>query len=63
MRNACKVLARIPKGRRPLVRPRQRQEDNIKIDLRGKSVDWMCVAQDDDQWQALVNTAMILWVP
>jgi hypothetical protein len=26
-------------------------------------VDWMHVAEDRDQWQALVNTVMNLWVP
>jgi hypothetical protein len=26
-------------------------------------VDWIRLAQDRDQWRALVNTAMNLWVP
>jgi hypothetical protein len=46
-------------GRRRLGRPRQRGEDNIRIDLRetGRQVvDWLCLAQDRDQWQALVDT-------
>jgi hypothetical protein len=25
--------------------------------------DWIHVAQDRDQWQALVNTVLNLWVP
>jgi hypothetical protein len=39
--------------------------DNIKMDLReeGGGVDWIDVAQDKDQWRALVNTVMNLWVP
>jgi hypothetical protein len=26
-------------------------------------MDWIDVAQDRDQWRALVNTTMNLWVP
>jgi hypothetical protein len=40
--------------------------DNIKIDLReiGRGdVDWIDLAQDRDQWRALVNTVMKLRVP
>jgi hypothetical protein len=35
------------------------------MDLReigGDSVDWIDVAEDRDQWRALVNTVMNLWV-
>jgi hypothetical protein len=40
--------------------------DNIRIDLREivwEGVDWMHLAQDRDQWWALVNMVMNLWVP
>jgi hypothetical protein len=40
--------------------------DNIKIDLRGMGwddMDWIDLAQDRDQWRALVNTVMNLPVP
>jgi hypothetical protein len=40
--------------------------DNIKIDLkevRCDGVDWVDLAQDRDQWRALVNMAMDLRVP
>jgi hypothetical protein len=53
-------------GKRPLGRPRRRWADNIKIDLReiGWDVkDLVDVAQDSDQWRALVNTIMNLRVP
>jgi hypothetical protein len=28
-----------------------------------EGVDWIHLAQDGDRWQALVDTAMNLWVP
>jgi hypothetical protein len=40
--------------------------DNIKIDLTEKGwggVDWIDLAEDRDQWRALVNTVMNLRVP
>jgi hypothetical protein len=39
---------------------------NIKMDLRELGCDgrdWIELAQDKDQWRALVNTAMNLLVP
>jgi hypothetical protein len=50
-----------PEGKRPLGRPRRRWVDNIKIDLREiawDGMDWIDLAQDKDQWRALVNTVM-----
>jgi hypothetical protein len=55
-----------PEGRRPLGRPRLRWVDNIKIDLRETGwggMGWIDLAQDRDQWRALVNTVMNLQVP
>jgi hypothetical protein len=40
--------------------------DNIKMDLReiGRDgVDWTDIAQDRDQWRALLNTVLNLRVP
>jgi len=33
-RGVYRVLVEIPKGKRPLERPRHRWEDNIKVDLQ-----------------------------
>jgi hypothetical protein len=33
-RNACSVLGGKPEGKKPVVRPRRRREDNIRMDLR-----------------------------
>jgi hypothetical protein len=65
-RNAYRILVGTPEGKRPLGRPRRRWVDNIKIDLREigwDGVDWIDLAQDSDQWRALVNTVMNLRVP
>jgi hypothetical protein len=54
-----------PEGKRPLGRPKRKWVDNIKMDLR-EIVDgmvWIDLAQDRDQWRALVNTVMNLRVP
>jgi hypothetical protein len=40
--------------------------DNIKKDLREigwGGMDWIDLVQVRDQWRALVNTVMNLWVP
>jgi hypothetical protein len=65
-RNATRLLVGIPEGKRPLGRPGRRWVNNIKIDLRKiecDGMDWTDLAQDPDQWRALVNTVMNLRVP
>jgi hypothetical protein len=42
------------------------EEGNIKMDLREiglDGADWMDMAQDRDQWRALVDTVLKLRVP
>ena len=61
-----KVLVGKPEGKRPLCRPRRRWEDSIKMDLEkvGRGCgDWMELAQDRDNWRALVSTVMNFLVP
>jgi hypothetical protein len=60
-RNAYRILVGKSEGRRPLGRQRRRWVDNIKMDLR--EMGWDGLAQDRDQWRALVNTVMNLRVP
>jgi hypothetical protein len=64
-KNEYKILAGKPEGKRPLGRPRHRWVKKIKMDLRdiGRGgMDWIDVAQDRNQWKAVVNTVLNLWV-
>jgi hypothetical protein len=65
-KNAYRILVGNPEGKRPLGRTRRRWVDNIKIDLREiewDDLDWIDLAQNRDQWRALVITVMNLRVP
>jgi transposase len=60
------ILAGKPEGKRSLGKPRCRWVDNIKIDFReiGRGcMGWIDLAQDRDQWRALVSSVMNLRVP
>jgi hypothetical protein len=64
--NAYRILVGKPEGKRALGRPRRRWVGNIKMDLREigwDGMDWIDLAQNRDQWRALVNTVMNLRVP
>jgi len=53
-------------GKRQLEKPRHRWESNIRIDLREillESMAWIYLAQDSEQWRAIVNTVMNIQVP
>jgi hypothetical protein len=43
-----------------------RWEGNVRLDVRETgwdSVDWIHLTQDRNQWWALMNTVMNIWVP
>ena len=64
--SAYRVLVGRPEGKRPLLRPRRRWEDNIKMDVQEvgcEGVEWIDLARDRDRWRALVNAVMNLRVP
>jgi hypothetical protein len=64
-RNAYKILVGKTEGKRPLGGARRRWVHNVKMDLREvgwDGVDWIDMAQDRDQWRALVNMVLNLLV-
>jgi hypothetical protein len=47
-----------PEGKRPLGRPRRRETDNTEMglwEIDWGGTGWIDLAQDSDQWRALVN--------
>jgi hypothetical protein len=55
-----RLLVGKPEGKKPLRKPRRRWVDNIKMDLLEidwGGVDWVGLAQDRDNWRAVVNAA------
>jgi hypothetical protein len=65
-RNSYMVLVGKPEGKRSERRLSQRWEDNMRMDLNEigcDGIDWIDLAQDRDQWRALVNTLMTFQVP
>jgi hypothetical protein len=62
---ACRISVGKPEGKRPLGRHGHSWEEDIKMDLKDigwDGMDWIELAQDKDQWRALVNTIMNLRV-
>jgi hypothetical protein len=67
-RNRMRIgfLVGMPEVKRPLRRPRHMWEGNIKNDLREigwGGMNWIDLAEDNNQWKAHVNTVMNLRVP
>jgi hypothetical protein len=64
-RKVHKVWVGKPEGKRSLGRPRRRWADGIRMYLREigfGGVDWIRLAQDKDQWRAVVSAVMNLRV-
>jgi len=57
-----RILVGQPERKKPFRRPGRRWEHNIIMDVR-EVVDWIYLAQNSDQWRAVVNTVMNLLVP
>ena len=64
-RGIHRVMVVRPEGKGPLVRPRRRWEDNIKMNLQevGWGMGWIDLAHNRDGWRALANAVMNLYVP
>jgi hypothetical protein len=61
-RNAYSILVGKPERKRPLRRPRRGWVENLR-EIRWGGMDWIDLAQDRDQWRAIVNTVVSLQVP
>jgi hypothetical protein len=64
-KNAYSILVGNPEEDRPLGKSRRRWVDNIKMDLREIGCDdrdWIDLAQDREQWRALLKAVMNLRV-
>jgi hypothetical protein len=63
-RYVYKILAGKTEGKRPLGRPRRWWVNNITMDLVREigegGMDYIDLAQNTDEWKALVNTVMNL---
>jgi hypothetical protein len=60
-RNAYRILVGKPENKGSLERPRHRCESNNNMNLRKTGwggMDWINLAQERDQWRALVNMVM-----
>jgi hypothetical protein len=66
IKNADNILVGKPEGKRELGEFKRTWRDNIKMDVREigwEGVNWINLAQDRDQWRAVMNTALKLRVP
>jgi hypothetical protein len=64
-RNAYRILVWKPEGKISLGRLRRGCLDNIKMaigEIGWGDIDWISLAQDRNQWKALVNMVMYLRV-
>jgi hypothetical protein len=65
-KNRYRLLIRKPERNRPLGRQRHGCVDDVKMgvgEIAWGDLDWFGLPQDREKWRALVNAAMVLWVP
>jgi hypothetical protein len=65
-RNAYRLLVGKPGGKRPLVKPRHRWVDNIRMylgEVGWGDVAWIGLSQNKNRWRAVVNSVLNLRVP
>jgi hypothetical protein len=65
-RSAYRILVGKPEGKRSLGRRTCTWNGNAKMDLREigwNSMDWIDLAQDENQWRSVVSMIMDLCVP
>jgi hypothetical protein len=61
----CVTLASVVNIKYITIRPRRSWEYNIKMDPREigwGGMDWINLAEDKDQWRALVNMVTNFWI-
>jgi hypothetical protein len=64
--NSCRFFFQKREGKRQFVRPRLKQEDNIKNYLKGTGLDcvnWINLAGDMDEYCEVLDNVMDLNVP
>lgn len=65
-RQAKRILVGTPEGQTQLERTTHKLVDNIKVELKEmvwERAEWINLAQNRDQWLAVMNTVMNLRVP
>ena len=58
---AYRILVEKPEGKRPLVRPRCKWVNYIKMDLQEvgyEGMDWIDLSEDRNSWLSFVNSVM-----
>jgi hypothetical protein len=62
-RNAYRIFVGNPEGKRRLITHRHRWDRSDLREIESTGIDWFHLAQDRDQFRALVDTIMSLQMP